>query len=284
MLTNDFALDAKSIQKLSNKGLAQEHIKSQIDDNELDLYLELWHSQGLEIIKHHGSYYFSTRFTSISDGEFCIVDIETNGSKIDKHQIIEIAALKIKNGKVIGRFESLVKCEEINVHISQITGICVEDTKDAPPLKDVLYKFKTFLANSIFVAHDVKFDYSFISLSMQKIGLEPLLNRSLCSLAIAQRSIVSYRYALSYLNDTLNLNPEATHHRAMSDVITTYELFKLSLESIRKKDKEIKSVENLIKFSKDAKRLKRPKFDPLLLESQKEEEKEVKKEDSAYSA
>jgi len=282
MLTKDFTLDAKSIQKLSNKGLAQEHLKSQIDENELDFYLELWNSQGLEIIKHHGAYYFSTRFTSIAQGEFCIVDIETNGSKIDKHQIIEIAALKIKDGKVIDRFESLVKCNEINVHITQITGIKVEDTKDAPPLKEVLYKFKTFLANSIFVAHDVKFDYSFVSLSMQKIGLEPLLNRSLCSLAIAQRSIVSYRYALSYLNDTLQLNPDATHHRAMSDVITTYELFKLSLENIKKTDKNVKSVENLIKFSKDAKRLKRPKFDPLLLESQ--EEKEVKNKDSAYSA
>ncbi|MCK9491804.1 MAG: 3'-5' exonuclease [Sulfurimonas sp.] len=284
MLTNDFTLDAKSIQRLSNKGLAQEHLRSQIVDKELDLYLELWHSQGLEIIKHHGSYYFSTRFASIADGEFCIVDIETNGSKIDKHQIIEIAALKIKDGKVIDRFESLVKCKEINVHITQITGICAEDTKDAPPLKDVLYKFKAFLANSIFVAHDVKFDYSFVSLSLQKIGLEPLLNRSLCSLALAQRTIVSYRYALSYLNDTFQLNPDATHHRAMSDVKTTYELFKLSLESIKKRDKDVKSVENLIKFSKDAKRLKRPKFDPLLLENQEEEKEEVKKEDSAYSA
>jgi DNA polymerase-3 subunit epsilon len=284
MLTNDFTLDAKSIQKLSNKGLALEHLKSQIDDSQLDLYLELWHSQGLEIIKHHGSYYFSTRFTSIPDGEFCIVDIETNGSKIDKHQIIELAAIKIKDGKVIDRFESLVKCKEINIHISEITGIKVEDTEGAPPLKEVLYKFRAFLANAIFVAHDVKFDYSFVSLSMQKIGLEPLLNRSLCSLALAQRSIVSYRYALSYLNDIFNLNPDATHHRAMSDVMTTYELFKLSLDGIKKANKEIKSVENLIKFSKDAKRLKRPKFDPLLLESQKEEEKEVKKEDSAHSA
>lgn len=270
MLTHNFTLDAKSIKKLSHKGLAQEHLKSQIDENDLDFHLELWYSQGLELIKHHGSYYFSTKFVSIADGEFCIVDIETNGSKIDKHQIIEIAALKIKDGKIIDRFESLVKCKEINIHITQITGISVEDTKDAPLLKDVLYKFKTFLANSIFVAHDVKFDYSFVSQSMQKIGLEPLLNRSICSLALAQRTIVSYRYALSYLNDTFQLNPDATHHRAMSDVITTYELFKLSLDGIKKTNKDIKSVENLIKFSKDAKRLKRPKFDPLLLENQEE--------------
>ena len=103
---------------------------------------------------------------------------------------------------------------------------------------------------------------------MQKIGLEPLLNRSLCSLALAERTIVSYRYALSYLNETLKLNPNARHHRAMSDVLTTYGLFLLSLQNL---PQDIKTVEDLIRFSKTAPRLKRPKFDPLLEEEKKEE-------------
>lgn len=266
MLSNDFSLDTKSIHKLSSKGLAPENIKLQIDDD-LDFSLELWHSQGLEIIKHHGNFFFATRFTPIRDAEFCIVDIETNGSKIDKHQIIEIGAVKVKNGEITDRFESLVFCKDINKHITEITGISIDDTKDAPELKKVMYDFKAFLGDSIFVAHDVKFDYKFISLSMQKVGLAPLLNRSLCSLFLAERTVESYRYALSYLNKSLNLHPDAVHHRAMSDVLTTYELFKLSLENI---NKDVKTVEDLIKYSKEAKRLKRPKFDPL----QESEEKE----------
>jgi DNA polymerase-3 subunit epsilon len=266
MLSNDFSLDTKSIHKLSSKGLAPENIKLQIDDD-LDFSLELWHSQGLEIIKHHGNFFFATRFTPIRDAEFCIVDIETNGSKIDKHQIIEIGAVKVKNGEITDRFESLVFCKDINKHITEITGITIDDTKDAPELKKVMYDFKAFLGDSIFVAHDVKFDYKFISLSMQKVGLAPLLNRSLCSLFLAERTVESYRYALSYLNKYLDLHSDAVHHRAMSDVLTTYELFKLSLENI---NKDVKTVEDLIKFSKEAKRLKRPKFDPL----QESEEKE----------
>jgi DNA polymerase-3 subunit epsilon len=209
----------------------------------------------------------------MSDVEFCIVDIETNGSKLDKHQIIEIAAVKVKNGIITDRFESLVHCNEINEHITNITGITVEDTKDAPSLKEVLYKFKDFIRNAIFVAHDVKFDYKFISGSFRKVGLEPLLNRSLCSLALAERTLVSYRYGLSYLSDLFNLNPHATHHRAMSDVITTYELFKLSLQNCKE---NINNAEDLIKFSKEAPRLKRPKFDPL--RENQEEEIEVKTE------
>ena len=266
MLNKNINLNDKSIHKLSNKGLAREHLKSQLGDN-MDFTLELWRAQGLDIKKHHGNYFFASKFLKIEDAEFCIVDIETNGSKIEKHQIIEIAALKIKNNKIIDRFDTLVYTKEINIHITEITGIKAEDTRDAPKLKEVLYKFKEFLGDAVFIAHDVKFDFNFISSSMQKIGLPPLLNRSLCSLHLAQRTIESYRYSLSYLNQFLNLYPDATHHRAMSDVITTYELFKISLKNL---DKDIRTVEDLIKFSKHAKMLKRPKLDPLYKEEDKE--------------
>ncbi|MCK9454017.1 MAG: 3'-5' exonuclease [Sulfurimonas sp.] len=265
MLSSDFSLDAKCINKLSSKGLSIKTIKEQIDED-LELLLQLWHSQGLEILKQQGNFYFATKFIPLEDAEFCIVDIETNGSKIEKHQIIEIAAVKIKNGEIINTFDSLVNCKEINPHITQITGISAQDTKDAPTLKEVMFTFKNFLADSVFVAHDVKFDYRFISQSMQKVGLAPLLNRSLCSLSLAERTIESYRYALSYLNESFGLNPSAVHHRAMSDVLTTYELFKLSIVNL---NENIKNVEDIIKFSKEGKILKRPKFDPLLKESQK---------------
>ena len=258
MLSKVFPLNKKSLHKLASNGLALEYIRPQLEFG-LDQSLEIWKAQGLNIIKKKGYFFFDTKFIPLEDAEFCIVDIETNGSKLDKHQIIELAAVKVKNGIIVDRFDSLVQCDIINQHITEITGISVEDTIDAPPLKDVLYKFKLFLNDSVFIAHDVKFDYNFISGSFLKVGLEPILNRSLCSLALAERTLVSYRYALSYLNDTFHLNPNATHHRAMSDVLTTYGLFKLSLENCTE---NINNVEDLIRFSKDAKRLKRPKFDP----------------------
>jgi len=256
----EFALDKKSIHRLSTNGLALEHLRAQIDDT-LDFTLELWKAQGVNIVKKQGYFFFETKFIPIDDAVFCIVDIETNGSKLDKHQIIELSAIKVKNKKVIDKFDTLVQCDKINEHITKITGISAEDTKDAPKLKDVLFAFKEFLGDSVFVAHDVKFDYTFISGSFLKVGLAPLLNRSLCSLALAQRTIVSYKYGLAYLNDAFNLNPNAVHHRAMSDVLTTYELFKLSLKNCKE---SLNNVEDLIRFSKEAKMLKRPKEDPLL--------------------
>ncbi len=267
MLTN-FTLDKKSVHKLSSNGLALVNIRPQLK-NGLDVSLEIWKIQGLNIVKKRGYFFFDTKFIPLSKAEFCIVDIETNGSKLDKHQIIELAAIKVVNGEVTAKFDSLVQCSEINEHISEITGITVKDTVNAPSLKDVLHKFKLFLGDSIFIAHDVKFDYRFISGSFEQVGLKPLLNRSLCSLSLAERTLTSYRYALSYLNDTFKLNPNATHHRAMSDVLTTFRLFKLSLERC---NENMNNVEDLIKFSREAKRKKRPKFDPF---KEIEEEKEI---------
>lgn len=267
MLGKSFPLDAKSISRLASRGLPLEVLKSQIDES-IDLFIELSKAQGINIIKKQGYFFFDTKYIKMQDAEFCIVDIETNGSKIEKHQIIELAAVKVKNGKIIDRFESLVFTKEINPVISELTGIKAEDTLDAPDLKTVLMEFKLFLGDATFVAHDVKFDYNFISDSMQKVGLESLLNRPLCSLALAERTVTSYRYGLSYLNDMFHLNPDPTHHRAMSDVLTTYGLFILSLKNCTQ---SLNNVEDLIKFSKQAPRLKRPKFDPLCKEEELKE-------------
>ena len=266
MLNKEFPLDAKSVSRLTSRGLPLESLKAQINES-IDLFIELSRAQGLNIVKKQGYFFFDTKYIHVQDAEFCIVDIETNGSKIEKHQIIEIAAVKLKNGEIVDRFESFVYTEEINPHITEITGIVAEDTHNAPDLQSVMQAFKLFLNDAIFVAHDVKFDYTFISQSMQKVGLEPLLNRTLCSLAMAERTIVSYRYALSYLNQYLNLHQDATHHRAMSDVITTVALFLLSLKECKE---SINNVEDLIRFSRQAPRLKRPKFDPLAKEEEEE--------------
>ena len=266
MLNKTFPLSKKSISKLATRGLPLAELKNQIPES-LDLFLEITRAQGLNILRKQGRYYFDTKFIGLENAEFCIVDIEANGSHIERHQIIEIAAVKVKNGKITDKYESLVYTKEINPIISKLTGIKAKDTKDAPELKTVMMEFKLFLGDAIFVAHDVKFDYNFTSLNMQKVGLEALLNRSLCTLALAERTVISFKYSVSYLEKTFQLNPNATHHRAMSDVLTTYALFLLSLKNC---NESLNNVEDLIKFSREAKRLKRPKFDPFVKVEEKE--------------
>lgn len=250
----------KTHKQLSGEGVTPYQLEQELHEP-VDLALELLYAQGLELIERDGRYRYATTAIDVDDAVFCVVDIETNGSKPGKHQIIEVGAVKVQNHAIIDQYESLVQCDDISTHITEITGISIEDTADAPSLKTVLNELRAFLGTAIFVAHDVKFDYSFISAMFERYGELPLMNRRLCTIDLAERTISSYRYGLAYLNEQLELYKDATHHRALSDAITTAKLFKRTLPHI---PHTITTAEELIQFSKQGKRLKRPKFDPRL--------------------
>jgi DNA polymerase-3 subunit epsilon len=220
-----------------------------------DMLIELLRAQGLPLHEHQGKFIYKTAIQPLSHGKFCIMDIETNGSKPARGDtIIELGAVMYQDGHIIDTFESFVQCDKIPVTIQDLTGIRLSDTENAPSLKNVMYAFKEFLGEAVFVAHDVKFDYRFTSAMMERVGLEPLANRKLCTFELAQRTFKSERYGLKYLNETMHLHQEADHHRALSDAITALELMKISLGKLPKK---ITTVEDLIRFSKEAPKLRK---------------------------
>ena len=143
--------------------------------------------------------------------------------------------------------------------------------EDAPVLKTVLEEFKLFLEDDVFVAHDIKFDYNFISSSLQKYDLGKLENRKLCTIDLARRTIKAQRYGLGYLKETLNIDVD-NHHRAYSDALSTTYLLEKSIKCL---DKNIKTVEDLIDFSKNAKLLM-PKHQSNNRKKQEEKKEENK--------
>lgn len=187
-----------------------------------------------------------TTFTPIEKQRFCIVDIETNGSKPDNAQIIEIGAALVENGKIVDKFETFVHAEEIPENIVYLTKITVDDVKNAPSLKDTLGKFRLFLKDAIFVAHNVNFDYNFISYSMEQAGYGPLLNRKLCTIDLAKKTIQAERYGLGYLIKEFDI--EVTqHHRAYSDAYAAKVVFDMSLKNI---PNNVISSEDLVMYAK----------------------------------
>jgi DNA polymerase-3 subunit epsilon len=214
--------------------------------------LELLLSNGLPIeFDNDNNIYLKTKKASIEEQCFCIVDIETNGSSIKKgHQIIEIGAVKYKNGEIINKFESLVYAKEIPSYIQEVTNITPLMLEDAPVLEPVLKEFKLFLEDDVFIAHDIKFDYNYISDSLEKYDLGKLENRKICSIDLAKRTIDSPRYGLGYLKESLNIEVD-NHHRAYYDALATAHVFTESLKAIDKDN--ITNVEKLISFSKSSK-------------------------------
>lgn len=228
--------------------ILSKHKERFFDNPELEFELLL--SNGLPIDIEEDKVFLKTTKTKIQDQFFCIVDIETNGGHVSKgHQIIEIGAVKYKNGEIIDSYESLVYAKDIPEYIQGVTNITPKMLEHAPLLKKVLEEFKIFLEDDVFVAHDIKFDYNFISNSLEKCNLGKLHNRKLCTIDLARRTIKAEKYGLKSLKEVLQINID-NHHRAYSDALSTTYILE---ESLKHLNKSVVTVEDLITYSKNAK-------------------------------
>lgn len=224
----------------------QTYVKRAKKNFELEIDLDLLNFYGLPVEESEDGIYLKTQKNNFKDEIYCVVDIETNGSSPVKNQIIEIGAIKYKNGEIIDKFESYVYADFIPETIVRLTKIEQSDLKDAPSLKKVLHDFKLFLGECVFVAHNVKFDYGFISQSLKTVGVDELLNRKLCTVDLSRKTIKAERHGLGFLREHLEIN-DGDHHRAYSDALSATKVLEECFKNI---PQTIKNTEELIKFSK----------------------------------
>lgn len=210
-----------------------------------ELEFELLLSNGFPVDLEADHVVYRPAVTHIDDQVFCIVDIEATHGKVTKGQVLEVGAVKYKNGQIIDKFDSLVHCTEIPRHIQGITGISLDMVEDAPLLKDVLTEFKTFLGDDVFVAHAIKFDYNYISDSFALFDLGELANAKLCTIDLAKRVIESEKYGLKFLKELLDINID-NHHRAYSDALSSAVIFERCIKDL---PHDIQTTDQLIKFS-----------------------------------
>jgi DNA polymerase III epsilon subunit-like protein len=105
-----------------------------------------------------------------------IFDLETTGLRPCLHQIIQIAAVKVKNGEWDKGelFDSYVRPEHcIPSFITQLTGITQAEVADAPLPRDVLTRFSEFVGtNATLIAHNgLRFDMRFIAENCKRLGM-----------------------------------------------------------------------------------------------------------------
>lgn len=192
-----------------------------------------------------GDYRLMTYFTPYDAQRFCVIDIETNGSKPGTSQVIEIGAVMVQGGEIIDRFETFVECAFLPEYITKVTGIEPKDLIGAPTRREALTKLKHFMSDAVFVAHNASFDHSFLNASFNRFGLGSIGNPRLCTINLARRTFYSERYGLAYLIDFLGIEM-ATHHRAYSDAYCAYEVMKKSFETL---PEQVKSTDDLLVFS-----------------------------------
>jgi len=218
------------------------------------IYL-LLQASGYPIEESLSGYRLKTCFTPWRQQEYCIVDIETNGSKPGRSQVIEIGAVMLKEGKIVDRYETFVACAYLPEHITKLTGIEPADLVDAPSRKEALTGLRDFMGDAVFTAHNVGFDHTFLNASFQRFGLGPIGNPVLCTIDLARRTFESERYGLAYLNDFLGLEMPA-HHRAYNDALAASKVLLKSFENI---PGYVKTTDDLIRFSKSSRRERKRK-------------------------
>jgi len=245
----------KLISKLK-RGVSKEEFLNFFKDKYLGFNFEALYDllkfQGFPLTIIDDKIYLKTALVPYDEYEYTIVDLEVNNSKPTQGQAIEIGAVKIKNKKIIDEFSSLIYADEVPKYVTKVTGINQEMLKNQESQKEILKKFRLFLGDSVFVAHAADFDFFFLAKQFEKENLGELLNRHLCTISLAEKTIKASRYGLKYLKEELNL-PEEISHRALGDARTTARVF---LKSLGNLPDNIISAEDLIEFAKPKKRKK----------------------------
>lgn len=150
------------------------------------------------------------------DWPLVAVDIETTGLSPLTQDIVELGAVRLEHGTIVGRFSRLIRpARRPMSQASQvITGIRPEDLADAPEVGTVLAEFRAFCAGAVLVAHNAAFDYGFLAPWLEPgHGPWPLLD----TLGLARAVLPLQRqYGLEPLCRELKISLDQ-HHRAESD-------------------------------------------------------------------
>ncbi|MFB1003945.1 MAG: exonuclease domain-containing protein, partial [Bacteroidia bacterium] len=155
---------------------------------------------------------------------YTVVDIETTGGS-HGNRITEIAAVKTDGKQVLESYETLVNPEVfIPKSITLLTGISNHMVQDAPKFEDIAQAFLAFLGDTIFIAHNVSFDYGIIKNHFEDLGIT-FNKKKLCTVRLSRGIIPGHAsYSLGKICPALGIQNHS-RHRAMGDTMATVELF-----------------------------------------------------------
>ncbi len=172
----------------------------------------------------------------LQDETYTVFDVETTGLSAVYNKIIELAAVKIRNGEIVDRFESFANPHHpLSATTIELTGITDDMVNNAPEIEDVLKDFHTFIEDSILVAHNASFDMGFLNVGFRNVGIGNANNPVIDTLELGRFLYPEFKnHRLNTLCKKFDI--ELTqHHRAIYDAEATgYLLLKMIKDSIEK--------------------------------------------------
>jgi DNA polymerase III subunit epsilon len=160
--------------------------------------------------------------------DFIAIDLETTGlNPLKGDRVIEVAAIRFKEGYAVDKFTSLVQtARRISSAASRITGLTKEDLKLAPLPELVFKELIDFVGSSQLVAHNAPFEKAFLRSEYTHVGCK-FENMILCSLKLSRAVLPGLKsYSLGKVAEYLGVEYQSNQlHRANEDARTTAKIW-----------------------------------------------------------
>ena len=169
------------------------------------------------------------------DSEYVVFDIETTGLSPTNNRIIEIGAVRIKDGRIQDTFSEFVNPEvPIPYTITKLTSITDAMVQNAPTIEVILPKFLEYIGDASVVAHNATFDTGFIRENAKRLGL--VFDSTIVDTMTLAHILLPElgKYTLDRLCKQFGVVNEH-HHRACDDAAATAEIFVKMIKMIKEK-------------------------------------------------
>ncbi|RST75514.1 PolC-type DNA polymerase III [Siminovitchia acidinfaciens] len=173
----------------------------------------------------------------LEEETYIVFDVETTGLSAIYDKIIELAAVKIRNGEEIDRFERFANPHHpLSATTINLTGITDDMVENAPEIEEVLNDFNEWIEDGILVAHNASFDIGFLNSWNQRSGLKKVENPVIDTLELGRFLYPEFKnHRLNTLAKRFDIEL-VHHHRAIYDAEATGKIFLKMLADAREKD------------------------------------------------
>ncbi len=186
---------------------------------------------------------------NLHDQDYVVFDIETTGFSPRTDKITEIGAVKIVDGHIVDSYSQLINPEKaIPQKVQELTGLTNAILSDKPTVEEIIEDFRDFTKGCVLVAHNAKFDISFIRREFKKAKFDfdyPVLD----TLQLARSCVRGIkRFNLSALSKKLGVSLVGAH-RAVNDAQATAEVFIKMLKIVNQEYNinKVNEINNLLK-------------------------------------
>ena len=166
-----------------------------------------------------------TAGTRMENITFVIFDTETTGFSPVNDRLVELGAVKVRNGKKLGEKTWLINPQRsIPWYVQKVHNISLEMLKDKPTFAEVYPEFLEFIDGSVLIAHNAPFDIRFIAAEAERAEMPAPKNAVLDSLVLFRNWYPDLKsHTVSDLIDLFGIETEGMHaHRATDDSLFVY--------------------------------------------------------------